>query len=266
MHKGNYIRGDRVIITARASHGEHGFKFLPQSVEVRANLAREYGYSVDQTLSPTVMDGLTAMHVQRYGQSFEVNPEAYLQIERGLLKKAFAEPAFRARFYLNGRMPKDTEGIGYTADQAPLSNGDQFEFWIYTDPSGTCFDFYTYFDKPSIAVQEGESFCLRLFGYMTMGKDYAKMGYVSPKESIPQPIYSEKYEVSLHLVNQDGSLGKRLGYITNKDGRFEMPSLKPGSYLLTAAGHKKKRSLYRLILPCCRIEVLPVSEKKEQKI
>lgn len=266
MGEALYLGKNSVIITAQASYGENGFKFLPQSLAVEANLARAYGYSVKPLPFPTVLDGLVAMHIQKYGACFDADPTAYLQIGKGMLKRAFAEPAFMARFYLNGKMPEDENGIGYTADLAPVSNDDQFEFWLYTDPSGACLDFYTYFDKTTIVVQEGEAFSLQLFGFMTMGEDYAKMGYVSPKESIPQPIYSEKYEVSLHLVNQDGSLGKRLGYITNKDGRFEMPSLKPGSYLLTAAGHKKKRSLYRLILPCCRIEVLPVSEKKEQKI
>ena len=239
------------------------FLFNRQQVNVTDGLAEEYGYTVasedhnkEAVEEPTVFDAMVAVHKAKYGDNFtKETAKNYLDIAKsGMLSKAFGEAATSTSFFVNGGMLNDgivgTYGTtGYMADTARLKTDDNVEFWFYQDSGWG--DYYTYFTETDKSVFAGEYFDLNLKGFMAI----SAMGY----EPNPEAIAGSEDVITVHTVNEDGSLsaaltdGKGNKIYPDSSGKISLAFDNAGEYVITCTGFTEDES--PIVLPYCRVTV-----------
>ena len=239
------------------------FLFNRQQVNVTDGLAEEYGYTVASedhnkvaVEEPTVFDAMVAVHKAKYGDNFtKETAKNYLDIAKsGMLSKAFGESATSTSFFVNGGMLNDgIEGTygttGYMADTARLKTGANVEFWFYQDSYWG--DYYTYFTETDKNVFVGESVDLNLKGFMAM----SAMGY----EPEPEAIAGSEDVITVHTVNEDGSLSAALTdsegnkIYPDSNGKISLAFDNAGEYVITCTGFTEDES--PIVLPYCRVTV-----------
>ena len=254
---------DSGITIEFSAQKEGAFLFNRQQVNVTDGLAEEYGYTVASedhnkvaVEEPTVFDAMVAVHKAKYGDRFtKETARNYLDIAKsGMLSKAFGEAASSTSFFVNGGMLNDgivgTYGTtGYMADTARLKTGYNVEFWFYQDPYWG--DYYTYFTETEKSVFVGESVVLNLKGFMAM----SAMGY-EPK---PEAIAGSEDVITVHTVNEDGSLSAALTdsegnkIYPDSNGKISLAFDNAGEYVITCTGFTENES--PIVLPYCRVTV-----------
>jgi hypothetical protein len=213
---------------------------------VTEGLAGQYGYEAPEKDSdgavikgPTLLDLLTEIHKETYGDAFTKNTaKEYLDLDAaGNLTKAFGEAAGYAGFLVNGVFLNAGEIPGAVS----LKEGDMAEFCFSREGDGR--SLYTFFTEAEKTVTAGEAFALSLKGFPVTA------------DAELQPIAGDG--ITLHLVNEDGSLSGALTdasgspYRLAQDGTVSLVLSEPGEYILTAAGSEESGD--SILLPVCRV-------------
>ena len=139
---------DQKSVTVQASFydgGSQQFTMPPQNLEVNSGEAKKLGYMTDNLRKNanevTVFDALVAVHEKLLGldkadaEVLDISSTGFVSTVMGA---KYEENPFS--FAVNGGAPsdgvynEDYDGYtGYSADQAVLSNGDEVQFFFYTD-------------------------------------------------------------------------------------------------------------------------------------
>lgn len=139
--------------------------FYAKKIEVRADLARKYGYVKDEKYSNevTVIDALAAMHADKYRGDFEANPQNYLKSgPEGWLTKIFGIETFNISYLVNYNYPLLSPGVGSVANNTVLKDNDIFSVAILQGEYPK-FDVFLSFDDIEKDVEQNEEFALTLY-------------------------------------------------------------------------------------------------------
>lgn len=243
------------MVTIQVS-GQRGFEyFYPQTeLVVEAGMAQRYGYQNSSSVAEgtvTALDALVAAHKQHYGDAFtKETATTYLTMKGPSPEMMFqtAATGLFSGFSINHEYPMDSRGTGYTADNAPLSDGDVVDFFYYstsykdytawfTNAAGTKID--TLVAGVDVPITVG------LAGYEFM------TGYAKPT---PEALYHEtEGALAVYQISEDGTIGDLVENITSDKG-VALTFTELGTQKLVAMGMEGKADS-PLIMPILTVDV-----------
>ena len=140
------------------------------TMTVRGDVAASYGYTKPETCAAkvTTLDVLVAWHAAKYGEAFQNDPTAYLQITQGWITKINGITTMAAGILVNNKMPGSS-----LVNEAVVETGDTVTVFVYGDTSNYK-DLYLYFEGLTGAIHAGEPLELTLYGYHAAGSDEVK--------------------------------------------------------------------------------------------
>lgn len=223
------------------------FLCAPQfGVEVRGDLAEQYGYADSVADGVSALDVLVKAHELLY-TDFAENSSDYLALNSsGFLTTVFGEETSNFSFTVNGEMPHDDElkddayapggqsYTGYAINQCAVAAGDALEFFLYQD--SYCLDNYSWAEyqgsrtavvtvRPDAAVSlTYKGYCIAYYGCVPM-EALVNAGCVDAMEA-----------AQLAWVSTDtGALTEIDGAVTDEAGKVTLTApAAEGTYYLTA--------------------------------
>ncbi|MDY4948173.1 MAG: hypothetical protein SO128_02220 [Clostridium cadaveris] len=190
--------------------------------DVAADEAKKAGYAKPDKCQNdvTVIDALVVMHRNMYGEAFDKNPKAYLEMgSNGWISKIFGKSTMNLGFMVNDKMPKDSTGMGTMANDSILKNNDTVNIFVYG--SDLYDDMYLKFAENEVTVKADESFVLTVNGFVA-----------SYSISIDVPLEPQKNcKVVLKPVN--GQENEKLEGITDENGQVTFAVSDIGKYIAT---------------------------------
>lgn len=248
---------DQKSVTVQASFydGESQQFTMPhQNLEVNSGEATKLGYMTDNLRKNadevTVFDALVAVHEELLGldkadaEVLDISDTGFVSTVMGA---GYKEKPFS--FAVNGGAPSDgvynEDYKGYTAysaDQAVLSDGDEVQFFFYTDK--TCPDLYTTFDKSEAQIKPGDTLQLTASGYL-----YSWYSYSTPEKiaEMTRPITGAQ----LCTINDSGALIPIDGAVTDSDGKVSVSFENEETYYLSLTSGNNDA----IIAPVCKVTV-----------
>ena len=248
---------DQKSVTVQASFydGEsQQFTMPTQNLEVNSGEATKLGYMTDNLRKNadevTVFDALVAVHEELLGldkadaEVLDISDTGFVSTVMGA---GYKEKPFS--FAVNGGAPSDgvynEDYKGYTAysaDQAVLSDGDEVQFFFYTD--NTYSDLYTAFDKSEAQVKPGDTLQLAASGYL-----YSKFSFSTPEKiaEMTRPITGAQ----LCTIDDSGALIPIDGAVTDSDGKVSVSFENEETYYLSLTSGNNDA----IIAPVCKVTV-----------
>lgn len=248
---------DQKSVTVQASFydGEsQQFTMPTQNLEVNSGEATKLGYMTDNLRKNadevTVFDALVAVHEKLLGldkadaEVLDISDTGFVSTVMGA---GYKEKPFS--FAVNGGAPSDgvynEDHKGYTAysaDQAVLSDGDEVQFFFYTD--NTYSDLYTAFDKSEAQVKPGDTLQLAASGYL-----YSKFSFSTPEKiaEMTRPITGAQ----LCTIDDSGALIPIDGAVTDSDGKVSVSFENEETYYLSLTSGNNDA----IIAPVCKVTV-----------
>lgn len=248
---------DQKSVTVQASFydGEsQQFTMPPKNLEVNSGEATKLGYMTDNLRKNadevTVFDALVAVHEELLGldkadaEVLDISDTGFVSTVMGA---GYKEKPFS--FAVNGGAPSDgvynEDYKGYTAysaDQAVLSDGDEVQFFFYTD--NTYSDLYTAFDKSEAQVKPGDTLQLAASGYL-----YSKFSFSTPEKiaEMTRPITGAQ----LCTIDDSGALIPIDGAVTDSDGKVSVSFENEETYYLSLTSGNNDA----IIAPVCKVTV-----------
>lgn len=255
---GNLAQAAQSVMIRLSAQQNNTFLMLPQKMKVYSDKAENYGYT-DAEGIVTMLDALVTAHEYVYGDAFTSETAVtYLQVENGSIKKMFAEETTGVGFVVDGVSPHDDNLIesewgnyynGYTVSDAPLSNGEDVEYFFYQD-TNSYMDNYAWFEKDGqkttmLELDENESADLSL-------KGYAAAWYGCSEETTIKSMTQKLENVGICLLDSTGNpLGEGNIGTTDSGGNIRISGLSEGIYYVRA----NSSSDNPIIVPVCRVIV-----------
>jgi FOG: WD40-like repeat len=256
--QGTAITAPAFVVTAVApvtvevsAQYDYAFSYMRRTLTVSYGTAAAYGFSGNETAQVTALDALVAAHRDYYGSNFtKETAQEFLTVNAGgspvaMFKNKNTEKY--SGFSINHQYPMDSDGTGYSAAEAPLSNGNLLDFFYYEDTNWS--DYLTWFtdssEKPiySISVETGETFSVKLRGFVYM------LGYSKPTAL---DTYGEESSLSLYSLDDEGFPAEPLAEVSSAGGAtLSFPD--PGDYWITALGFQQDG--YSVICPLLKVIV-----------
>lgn len=223
------------------------FVLLPTTkLSVHSDSAEDMGFldEVDEARCVSVLDAVVDAHKLVLGEAFtgEARNEL-LQMRSGQwLARAFGKPAFYSGFAVNGEYlidPTSDYGKGgyhgLAFNQAPLSEGDAVECFVFQDSYGM--DYYTYFlldGQPirSLQLGAGQSVDLVLEGLM-----FGYGGPMTPQDRVKHRFVSAVSGAQLVVVDVESRQDLPIeGALTDDEGGVSLSFEQPGHYYVSTTG------------------------------
>ena len=248
---------DQKSVTVQASFydGEsQQFTMPPQNLKVNSGEATKLEYMTDNLAKNadkvTVFDALVAVHEELLGldkadaEVLDISDTGFVSTVMGA---GYKEKPFS--FAVNGGAPSDgvynEDYKGYTAysaDQAVLSDGDEVQFFFYTDK--TCPDLYTTFDKSEAQIKPGDTLQLTASGYL-----YSWYSYSTPEKiaEMTRPITGAQ----LYTIDDSGAWIPIDGAVTDSDGKVSVSFENEETYYLSLTSGNNDA----IIAPVCKVTV-----------
>ena len=208
-----------VVLTANMEQNKPAFRVV---ADVKADEAVKAGYvKTDEYKNKvTAIDAMVVLHRAIYGEKFDKNPAAYLEMgPSGWLTRIFGEQTYNSGYLVNHKMPvyPDDPETGSVANDTVLKDNDRLALFKYF--SEYYDDTYLYFDKDEVSAFTGETFSLNLRGSMPMGED-------PENYKQPQPGYTVKL-----TDNENSDISYEA--VTDEKGNAEFTVEAAGNYTAT---------------------------------
>ena len=218
--------------------------FYAKKIDVRADLAKKYGYVKAEKYSNevTVIDALAAMHADKYRGDFEANPQNYLKSgPEGWLTKIFGIETFNISYLVNYNCPLLSPGLGSVANNTVLKDNDIFSIAILQGMYPKL-DVFLSFKDIEKDVEQNEEFALTLYSNHFVDDTTVK----------PSPLANTKVQ----LTDFNGK--KVAEAVTDDKGMAKFKVDKAGKYMagVIADGDKPFENFEQ---PYCEITVKTMS-------
>ena len=258
----------------------YDFPVTRQKITVNVGTAAKYGLenagegttvgTADHSVKDgevSALDALLAAHETIYGESFSPDTmSTYFGGSSSFVTKIF-ERSGNISFAVNDRLPVGELSDGYAINEYVLNDGDDLEFFIYSDASMWS-DYLTWFDQKEVTLITGQPLTLTLNGYMAMESMYGTPGQPTPVPSSLDPV--EGAEITLLVTDPATNttvFGDCLGgnenpVVTDANGQFTYTFTESGTYFLGADA--EIMGSFPIVSPYCKVTVVnpPTSQWK----